>query len=68
MNLRTFLSCGYALLVEAHQAVGADLVTAIERVQESLFGVDAGPSEHVPSESENDRALTQLSQMMMGVG
>jgi hypothetical protein len=69
MTLRGFLQCGYALLVEAHMGVGADLMTAVGRADHSLFGDPAAPAPvDDPETIDNDAALAQLQQMMMGIG
>jgi hypothetical protein len=68
MTLRRFLDAGYALLVEAWQGVGSQLLESIERADESLGLRAAGkPVAVTPSPVDNDRALAELNAMMAGV-
>lgn len=71
MNLKHFLDCAYAMLVEEYQRVGTDLLTAIEKVNESLglavIAPEAVVAEQVPSARENDRALAELKKLVGGL-
>ena len=70
MHLRHFLDAAYAILVDEYQRLGTDLLTSIERVNESI-GLVAKPElavvEGVPSDADNDRALAELAKMMGGI-
>lgn len=68
MSLRRFLDCAYAMLVEEYTRLGTDLLTAIERVDESLGLRESKPGEaRKLGPSDNDRALAELKQMMGGL-
>lgn len=72
MTLSRFISCAYAMFVEEYQRVGTDLLTAIEKVNESIGLTVAKPeaavaTEHVPSSRENDRALAELQKLVGGL-
>ena len=68
MSLRRFLDCAYAMLVEEYQRIGSDLLTAIEKVNESIgLTVETtatAPVERVPTARDNERALAELGKMM----
>lgn len=69
MTLSRFISCAYAMFVEEYQRVGTDLLTAIEKVNESIGLSVARPepavaTERVPTARENERALAELKKMM----
>lgn len=72
LTLRSFLSSAFALLAEARVALGVDLLTAVDRVNESLGlappTADGAPPAKVPTAAENDRALAELRALMAGAG
>ena len=70
MDLRQFLNAAYALLVEEYQRLGMDLLTAIEKVAESIgltIPEPAVATEKIPTAADNDRALAELKKMMGGL-
>lgn len=67
MSLRSFMSCGYALLIDAYQQIGSDLVTAVQRADESIFGTPSEPTAPSAEAIDNDRALAELQKMLGGI-
>lgn len=70
MTLKRFLDCAYALLVEAYQQIGADLLSAIEKVNESLYKVlpETAPEREENIAARNTAELSKLEAMMREVG
>ncbi len=65
MSYRAFVTAAYALLVETYNALGNDLLTAIDRVNETLGLSEAEtPGAGVPSPKDNAAALAELERMM----
>jgi len=68
MSLRRFLDCAYAILIEEYTRLGTDLLSAIEKVDESLGLRDPlERAERQASPADNDRALAELQKMMGGI-
>lgn len=81
MTLGTFLDAAYAVLVEEYRRLGSDLQTALTEMErwraggpkeESVFTVTATTGTKVSNSEraqalENEKALSQLNQMMAGV-
>ena len=77
MKLGHFLDAAYAVLVEEYQRLGTDLVTTLRQLSEWQAG---GPQEDLGEEPQqgnvsdieiarqNAQALSELSNMMAGVG
>ncbi len=65
MSYRAFICAAYALLVETYNALGNDLLTAIDKVNETL-GLSVGETAGVgvPSPADNAAALAQLEKMI----
>jgi len=75
LTYKTFLDCGYALLVEFYLRIpGTDLLTAVQQVENSLSDEPLSPrqeaqaAEYVPTAAENDAALRELQKMTSGLG
>ena len=74
MTMRHFLACAYAMLVDEYQRIGIDLLSALEKVNNSL-GLSAlsheqsveASDEKVPTAADNTQPLAELQQMMGGV-
>ena len=64
MSLRRFLNVAFAILVAEHQRLGADLITALERVQE--LGEQKADSPPSPVR-QNEQSMSQLKSMLAGV-
>lgn len=60
------MSCGYALLVEAYLRMGMDMLTAVQRVEESCGLAAASPEvpAGMPSVQDNQRALAELESQL----
>ena len=71
LNLRQFLSAGFALLVEAYTSFGVSIVEAVERTATSLGMTDKkDPVVAAKSEAaaiDNTAAMAQLKGILAGV-
>ncbi len=59
---------GYTVLVEAYRGLGADLLSAVDKANQSL-GLAAQPEPAVaaPTPSDNDLALAELQRATAGL-
>ena len=64
-TLREFLEVAYTLLVDGYRAFNMDMLTAVEKVNESL-GLKPAEPPGVPGPAENTRSLQELERLMAG--
>ena len=67
MSLRLFLAAAYSILVDGYRQFNMDLLTAVEKVNESLGITPAAVPAEAPAGSDNTLALRQLETMMGGL-
>ncbi len=66
MSLKAFMRVGYTVLVEAYRGLGADLLSAVDKANQSL-GLAATPDPVAVGPSDNDAALRELERATAGL-
>ncbi len=67
MSLRSFMRVGYTVLVEAYRALGADLLNAVEKANQSLGLAPLEAAVATPTAADNDAALAELARATAGL-
>jgi len=65
MRLRQFLDAAYALIVEAYQQTGVNLLVAMEKALEFRAGTEREAQQSFAA--QNDASLAELERLMSGV-
>ncbi len=67
MTLREFLRVGYTVLVEAYRGLGADLLSAVDKANQSLGLAPLEAAVAAPTPADNDAALRDLERATAGL-